>query len=136
MPYEHYKSLALQHRAGTDINAGSRTFRGSRNARIIHLCMLSAPKSAGRTLRRKNSGYVLSLYARAFCCSRAQSVLILIFFVEILLLLLFFVACARWRIYDRSKGYKEHHCFNVGYGHLPSPFVIVFFYPPFRELHV
>lgn len=37
------------------------------------------------------------------------------FFVEILLLLLFFVACARWRIYDRSKGYKEHHCFNVSY---------------------
>lgn len=63
--YEHYKSPVLQLRAGIDINARSRTFRVSRRRklqRIIHLyvSMLSPPKSAGRTSRRKNSGYVYS----------------------------------------------------------------------------
>lgn len=66
--YEHYKSPVLQLRAGIDINACSRTFRGSRRRKTqkdyssvyIHVCMLSTPKSAGRTSRRKNSGYVYS----------------------------------------------------------------------------
>lgn len=52
--------------------------------------------------------FVIYLYMRVrFCCSRAQSVLILIFFFLIFFIVIF-VARACWRIYDRSKGYKRN----------------------------